>query len=290
MSDDRDKPKNIYDDIYSRYGQYGNDGRIPPVQPVESTPPTAEFGQIDESVIHAHYQQSQQSQPPPEPTVPVEPVAPPTPPPSPKKKRRSRGALIAVIIFLILTIVALAAVVVVLLMQHRTQAATPPTPVAVPTTSTSVATSTSTSATSATTTSSTSTSTSSTTPTTTSVSAAEEAYRKLVSDAGLKATGFNSLGCLANDKWKFASISTGGKHVLICESAESGKLYYTHDYMPEIYRKEVTSSDTDTGTFQIVNDDATIDITKTGLVVKSKKGKVSLESTFEQSFTRNPYP
>ena len=57
----------------------------------------------------------------------------------------------------------------------------------------------------------------------------EEAYRKLVSDAGLKATGFDSLGCLASDKWKFASISTGGKHVLICESAESGKLYYTHD-------------------------------------------------------------
>ena len=56
MSDDRDKPKNIYDDIYSRYGRYGDDGRIPPVQPVESTPPTAEFGQIDESVIHAHYQ------------------------------------------------------------------------------------------------------------------------------------------------------------------------------------------------------------------------------------------
>ena len=198
--------------------------------------------------------------------------------------------LIAVIIFLILTIVALAAVVVVLLMQHRTQVAAPPAPVAPPATSTSVATSTSTSATSATTTSATSTSASSTTPTTTSVSAEEEAYRKLVSDAGLKETGFDSLGCLASDKWKFASISTGGKHVLICESAESGKLYYTHDYMPEIYRKEVTSSDTDTGTFQIVNDDATIDITKTGLVVKSKKGKVSLESTFEQSFTRNPYP
>lgn len=79
MSDDRDKPKNIYDDIYSRYGRYGDDGRIPPVQPVESTPPTAEFGQIDESVIHAHYQQSQQSQPPPDPTIPVEPVAPPHP-------------------------------------------------------------------------------------------------------------------------------------------------------------------------------------------------------------------
>lgn len=266
-----------YDDIYSGYGE-GDNPFARPAKSGDFTPPTAEFNQIDERMLQSYNQDPTNDTDLP----PVLPPLPPTPPP-----KRRWGLLITLFSILILTIIALASVVVLLLTQHRAETTAANAPVLAPAPTSTTATTTST--TTATTTSSTSATTTTSASSTTTTTSVDPEYKQKVESAGLQATGFSAMGCLDNDKWRFAAVSTGGKHVLICESASSGELYYTHDYMPETYRKKVDSGDISTGTFQIVNEDATIDVTKLGLTVTSKKG-VELESTFEQSFVTNPYP
>ena len=114
------------------------------------------------------------------------------------------------------------------------------------------------------------------------------AYQHSVNNAGLDAYGFSSLSCLGSDTWVFSAISTDGHHVLICQSGSSDSYYYTHDYLSDIYRKDVDRADVAAGEFEVYNDDATITITPTGLMVAAKEGS-DFSSTFSTSFTTNPW-
>lgn len=106
--------------------------------------------------------------------------------------------------------------------------------------------------------------------------------------AGLTATGFSTLSCLGTDTWVFAAVSTDNHHVLICQSGTSDSHYYTHDYMADVYRKDVNEYNTATGQFKVYNDDATIVIHPGGLTVYANQGS-DFSSTFSKSFVSNPW-
>lgn len=108
------------------------------------------------------------------------------------------------------------------------------------------------------------------------------------SRAGLKATGFSALSCVGNDTWVFAALSTDGKHVLICQVGTSGGYYYTHDYLADVYQKDVDEANLAAGTFRVFNSDATISIAPSGLYVDAVQGS-DFSSSFSTSFTSNPW-
>lgn len=108
------------------------------------------------------------------------------------------------------------------------------------------------------------------------------------SQVGLKATGFSALSCVGNDTWVFAAVSTDGKHVLICQFGTTGGYYYTHDYLADVYRKDVDEANLAAGTFRVVNSDATISIAPSGLFVDAVQGS-DFSSSFSTSFTSNPW-
>lgn len=124
---------------------------------------------------------------------------------------------------------------------------------------------------------------------TTSAVAEDSAYQQSVSDAGLDAYGFSSMSCLGSDTWVFSAVSTDGHHVLICQSGSSESYYYTHDYLSDIYRKDVDKADVAAGEFEVYNDDATITIDPSGLFVKAEQGNADFASSFSTSFTTNPW-
>ena len=124
---------------------------------------------------------------------------------------------------------------------------------------------------------------------TTAAAAQNTAYQQSVTDAGLDAYGFSSLTCFGSDTWVFSAVSTDGHHVLICQSGSSESYYYTHDYLSDIYRKDVDKADVTAGEFEIYNDDATITIDPSGLFVKAEQGNADLASSFSTSFTTNPW-
>lgn len=124
---------------------------------------------------------------------------------------------------------------------------------------------------------------------TTTAAAQNSTYQQSVTDAGLDAYGFSSLSCLGSDTWVFSAVSTDGHHVLICQSGSSESYYYTHDYLSDIYRKDVDKADVAAGEFEVYNDDATITIDPSGLFVKAEQGNADFASSFSTSFTTNPW-
>lgn len=117
---------------------------------------------------------------------------------------------------------------------------------------------------------------------------ANTAAQQIATNAGLDVYGFDILSCWGSDTWVFAALSTEGKHVLICQSSSTNSYYYTHDYLTEIYRKDVNVADVKAGRFEIYNDDATILVDPSGVWVKAKQGS-DFSSTFSSSFTDNPW-